>query len=292
MSLLAGLVLAQGIAGDHADHHIQFITVDTNVKLEVLDWGGSGRPVILLTGLGNDAHVYDEFAPKLTASYHVYGITRRGFGASSHPDSGYSADRLGDDVIAVIDSLKLSLPVLVGHSIGGEELSSVGSRHPEMVAGLIYLDAGYIYAYYADPEQLTRAEQAVRPQFEKDLRIRQKELEVKPAARPTAPTSPPPLSPAAQIIAGTQKYTDIPVPILAIYAAPHDVVPMGSDDPAERAAAELRDAVGAAAQAKAFETGVPTVHTVLLAHASHYVFRSNEEDVLREMNAFLMGLKH
>jgi non-heme chloroperoxidase len=52
----------------------------------------------LLTGLGNDAHVYDEFATKLTASYHVYGNTRRGFGASSHPDSDYSADRLGDDL--------------------------------------------------------------------------------------------------------------------------------------------------------------------------------------------------
>ena len=43
---------------------------------------------------------------------------------------------------------KLTRPVLVGHSIAGEELSSVGSRHPETVAGLIYLDAGYSYAYY------------------------------------------------------------------------------------------------------------------------------------------------
>lgn len=157
----------------------------------------------------------DDFAPKLTVSYHVYGITRRGFGASSHPDSGYSADRLGNDVIAVIDSLKLYRPVLVGHSIGGEELSSVGSRHPEKVAGLIYLDAGYRYAYYADAGQLARAEQAVLPQFEKELRVRQKELEGKPAAGQTAPTSPPPLSPVAQaIMAGAQKYTTIQCPFL------------------------------------------------------------------------------
>ena len=218
--MLASPGFAQGIAGDQADHHIQFITVDTNVKLEVLDWGGSGQPVILLTGLGNNAHVYDEFAPKLTASHHVYGITRRGFGASSHPDSGYSADRLGDDVIAVIDSLKLNQPVLVGHSVAGEELSSVGSRHPEKVSGLIYLDAGYRYAYYADAEQLARAEQAVLPQLEEELHVHQKDLEPKPAARQAAP---PLLSSAAQaIIAGVQKYTNIPVPILAIYAAPHD----------------------------------------------------------------------
>ena len=116
---------------DPSPHTVQFVTVDDNVKLEVLDWGGSGRPLVLLAGLGNTAHVFDDFAPKLTSEYHVYGITRRGYGASSAPASGYSADRLGDDVLAVLDDLKLDRPVLVGHSIAGEELSSVGSRHPE-----------------------------------------------------------------------------------------------------------------------------------------------------------------
>jgi non-heme chloroperoxidase len=122
--------------------------MDDGVKLEVLDWGGSGRPLILLAALENTAHVYDTFAPKLTSAYHVYGITRRGHGASGAPAFGYSADRLGDDVLAVIEALKLSGPVLVGNGIAGEELSSVGTRHPEKVAGLIYLEAGYAYAYY------------------------------------------------------------------------------------------------------------------------------------------------
>src|SRR5205823_13648778 len=97
--------------------------------------------------LGNTAHIFDKFAPKLIDQYHVYGITRRGFGSSSSPASGYSADRLADDVLAVLDSLKLSRPVLAGHSIAGEELSSIGSRHPEKVAGLVYLDAAYGYAF-------------------------------------------------------------------------------------------------------------------------------------------------
>ena len=73
----------------------------------------------------------------------VYGITRRGYGASSGPESGCERDCSGDDVLAVIDALKLNRPVLAGHSIAGEELSSVGSRHPEKVSGLIYLEAGY-----------------------------------------------------------------------------------------------------------------------------------------------------
>src|ERR1700675_4120815 len=133
---------------DPSSHTTQFVTVDDNVKLEVLDWGGSGRPLVLLAGLGNTAHVFDEFAPKLTSEFRVYGITRRGFGASSAPASGYSADRLGDDVLAVLDSLKLDRAVLVGQSIAGEELSSVATRYPERIAGVIYLDAAYAYAYY------------------------------------------------------------------------------------------------------------------------------------------------
>ena len=68
-------MLLGGIAGDSwqtdpAAHSVQFITVDKNVKLEVLDWGGSGRPLVLLTGMGNNAHVYDKFAPKLTGTNH------------------------------------------------------------------------------------------------------------------------------------------------------------------------------------------------------------------------------
>lgn len=303
---------------DPTPHTVQFVTVDKDVKLEVLDWGGSGRPVVLLTGLGNNAHVYDKFAPKLTGAYHLYGITRRGFGASSNPASGYSADRLGDDVLAVLDSLKLNRPVLVGHSIGGEELSSVGSRHPEKVAGLVYLDAGYGYAYYDRSrgdlnidlielhkklEQLQPGKrqqtpvpliqellETILPGFERDLREEQKLLQAMPAAMLAAQASAPVPAAAQAIMAGAQKYANIPVPILAIYAVPHDLGPAVGNDPAARAAFEAHDEARTGAQAKAFESGVPSARVVRLPHANHYVFQSNEADVLREMTAFIGGL--
>ena len=55
---------------DRSPHTVQFVNIDENVKLEVLDWGGSGRPIVLLAGLRNTAHIFDDFAPKLTAQYH------------------------------------------------------------------------------------------------------------------------------------------------------------------------------------------------------------------------------
>jgi non-heme chloroperoxidase len=133
---------------DLSPHSVQFITVDKDVRLEVLDWGGAGQPVVLLAGLGDTAHIFDNFAPKLTAQYHVYGITRRGFGVSSCPTTGYNADRLADDVIAVLDALKITRPVVAGHSFAGEELSSIAMRYPQQVAGLIYLDAAHEYAFW------------------------------------------------------------------------------------------------------------------------------------------------
>jgi len=248
---------------DPARHSVQFVTIDPDVKLEVLDWGGptSGRAVVLLTGLGNTAHVFDVIAPKLTERYHVFGITRRGFGASSVPASGYGADRLGDDVLAVIETLTLNKPVLAGHSLGGEEMSSIGSRHPEKVAGLIYLDAGYSYAFYASG------------------------IDPFPPPPPNAPTQPV----IRDIMAGMQRYTKIPVPVLAVYALPHDPGPAATA--AMRTQMEQDDAK-AEAQAKAFESGVPTAHVVRIPRANHYVFLSNEADVLREMDAFIGGLKN
>ena len=121
----AALVLmCGGVAAvqDVTKHAIQFVTVEPDIKLEVIDWGGpataNARTLVLLAGLGDTAHRFDPLAVQLTARYRVVGVTRRGFGVSSAPDTGYGADRLGDDVLAVMESLKLSRPILVGHSLG------------------------------------------------------------------------------------------------------------------------------------------------------------------------------
>ena len=126
----------------------QFVAVAPDVKLEVLDWGGSGQNIVLLAGGGNTAHVYASFAPKLAQHFHVYGITRRGSGASSAPPSGYTARQFGEDVVAVLDGLRITDPVLVGHSIAGEEMSAVSKYHPGRVSALVYLDAGGPFALY------------------------------------------------------------------------------------------------------------------------------------------------
>ena len=304
---------------DPSPHQIRFVTVDKDLRLEVLDWGGSGKPIVLLAGLGNTAHVFDDFALKLTSEHHVYGITRRGFGASEYSGSEYGADRLGDDVLAVLDALKLDKPVLAGHSLGGEELSSIATRHPDRVAGLIYLDAGYWYAFdngkvparadyqYGRPPQPPAPTDADHASFSAykqwSARINgfsypdaelHSGLEFSPDGRVLKRRSPP--AGAAGIASGMKKYPSISVRALAIFASPHDLgawIKTSADPAVQKTAAELSVKEGQVSEraAGAFEEGVPTAHVVRLRGANHYVFLSNESDVLREMRAFLKDVQ-
>ena len=119
----------------------RFIPVGNSLKVEVLDWGGKGKALLLLTGLGNTAHVFQDFAPRFTDQFHVYAMTRRGFGQSSHPATGYDVTTLARDILIVINSLQIDKVILVGHSIGGEEISKFASSYPNRVEKVVYLDA-------------------------------------------------------------------------------------------------------------------------------------------------------
>lgn len=127
---------------DPAPHRAFGVNVAPGVRLHVLDFGGTGMPLVFLSGIGNNAHVFDDFGQRFTRESRVVAITRRGFGESSHPDGGYDQATLAADVIAVLDSMGIRKAVLAGHSIGGYELTHIGANYPDRVIGLIYLDAG------------------------------------------------------------------------------------------------------------------------------------------------------
>jgi non-heme chloroperoxidase len=119
------------------------IAVAPGVLLEVLDWGGVGEPLVFLAGLGNTAHVFEDFAPAFANAHRVVAITRRGFGASSQPEGGYDIETRVADLRAILDSLGFSRASLVGHSIAGGELTAFAARYPARVHRLVYLDAAY-----------------------------------------------------------------------------------------------------------------------------------------------------
>lgn len=125
---------------DSSEHTVRFVTVAPGVQVEVLDWGGTGEPLVLLTGLGDNAHVYDNFAYQFTDRFRVIGITRRGFGRSSQPASGYDLDTRAQDDIAVLDALGIKRANFVGHSIAGTEMFKLGVAYPDRVKKIVTID--------------------------------------------------------------------------------------------------------------------------------------------------------
>lgn len=308
---------------DPSKHSVQFVTVQDGVRLEVLDWGGSGRPVVLLAGYLT-AHAYDDFAPKLATTCHVYGITRRGYGASSRPDSGYTAQASADDVLKVLDALKLNaLPVLVGHSFGGQDLSALGAQHSERIAGLVYLNsaddptlglADYGGAKPPDgkklPEAMREPPAADRRSFQayRDSQLRthgvafpESELRQLYAANPDGTVGEYLGSQTVRdaIFKGSRKpdYARIRVPVLAFYALPptleEQIRQYKPKDAEETAAMKQKYAFDLAVLNKYmgdFKSALPRARVIDLPGANFYIFLSNETDILPELRAFVAGL--
>ena len=311
---------------DSSKHTLQFVTVEEAVQLEVLDWGGTGRAVVLLPGLGWTAHVFDDFAPKLTDSFHVYGITRRGYGASSKPASGYSEQRLAEDDLKVFDALRLVAPIVVGHSIAGNELSVLGIHHYDRIGGLIYLDAlndgsddytDYDALCSKLPEVMQKAPQPSPSDLKsfsayREWRVRangiaipESEFHNQRAQNPDGSVrdyKAPEFVPKA-ITTGNWKhdYSQIRVPVLAfvVYDTP-DGTPQEQiqkyhvTDAGERTIVEAvyGTYIGMARiRIDRIKQAAGGAQVVEMWGAHHFVFLSNEADVLRHMRTFVASLR-
>ena len=301
-----------------------YVRVEPGVRIEVKDWGGSGRPVVLIAGLGGSLEAFSQFAPRLTSKYHVYALTRRGYGDSSHPPpigANYDADRLGDDVISVLDQLRLQHPVLIGHSFGGEELSSVCSRFPDRVAGLVYLDAANRYAFSpehrgdfridtlevrrqlnASLDAISPAEQRAAiarlqtmiPQLSADLQEQQKvwatapDMQEEAYAKERREVATPEGQIEKAALDGERRYISLNCPVLAIFALPHD---HGLPPGPKRDSVDAWDMQTFGPLADSFEAGVPSARVVRIPHAKHAVYDSNPGQVIQEIDRFIDQLK-
>jgi pimeloyl-ACP methyl ester carboxylesterase len=131
-----------------ASPHRQGFVVANGVRLQYLDWGGEGAALILISGLGENPHVFDDLAPAFADRYHVIAYARRGHDLSE-AQAPYDTATLTEDLRALMDALQIGKANLVGWSLGGNEISTMAAKYPTRVLSLIYLDAAYDWS---DPE--------------------------------------------------------------------------------------------------------------------------------------------
>jgi non-heme chloroperoxidase len=295
---------------DPARHKAGFVDVQRNVRLHYLDYGGTGPSLVLIPGLGNTAHAFDDFAPAFTDKYHVVAITRRGFGESSHPEHGYDTPRLVEDLRTAIAKLDLGTVILIGHSIAGEEMNRFAARYPNEVSKLVYLDAAYdriafdsllTEAFPVTPDIPSRpgptardtanAEAYVRYVHatrgvkipESDIRTRFRydgwEEEITTAYRSIGAERPP--------------YRAIKAPALAIYAVTDSVSQLEpwqrTDREHARGLKELVDGVETAAKKirHQFKTQVAKGEVLEIHGGHHWIFVSHRDQVIAATRKFL-----
>lgn len=281
-----------------------FVRVADDVTLSYRDWGGEGPPIVLFTGLGNTAAIFDDLAPRLTNEHRVIGLTRRGFGNSTVTETGYDvATRVADD-LAALQALGVGRALLVGHSIAGDELTGIVRARPELVAGLVYLDAAFdrtdkgadaafdkVEKLLPPPTEVVRLSGADAQVVDGELKFRnlaaaQRLMELAPGAPGPAPASelraqlvitPDGLefidasNPTSAIKAESDQvkadYRGIAVPVTALYADWGD--PAAAFPITALAGADLRDGLRASAAefaAWAHRAGIDQVRA-LIPHA-------------------------
>lgn len=106
--------------------------------------GGSKPPLILLHGLTANGACWSALAHAMEGDYDVIMPDARGHGKSSVPDYGYRYEDHANDVVGLIEALRLSPPILIGHSMGGMIAAVVASRKSQLLRRLILADPTFL----------------------------------------------------------------------------------------------------------------------------------------------------
>jgi 3-oxoadipate enol-lactonase len=114
------------------------ITVDDGCIIHTELEGPESAPVLMLSNsLGTTLHMWDEQVAPLTRHFRLLRYDRRGHGKSSVPKGPYSMERLGRDVLRVLDALKIQTINWCGLSMGGMVGQWLGANAPDRVEKLV-----------------------------------------------------------------------------------------------------------------------------------------------------------
>jgi pimeloyl-ACP methyl ester carboxylesterase len=138
----------------------EFITLRSGVRLHYLDWGGSGRALILLHGLASSCRIWDFMAPIVSEHFRTFAVDQRGHGLSDQPGS-YTFNDVTGDLSAFIEALGLERPVIAGHSWGAGVALRFAADYPQTPVAIALIDGGFVER--SSSQSWEQAEAMMRP---------------------------------------------------------------------------------------------------------------------------------
>jgi 3-oxoadipate enol-lactonase len=124
------------------------IKVDDGTTIHAEIEGPERAPVLMLSNsLGTDLHMWDEQVAPFTRHFRLLRYDRRGHGKSGVPKGPYTMERLGRDVLGVLDALGIETINWCGLSMGGMVGMWLGANAADRIDRLILSNTS---AYFAD----------------------------------------------------------------------------------------------------------------------------------------------
>jgi 3-oxoadipate enol-lactonase len=124
-------------------------TTDDGVNLAYrLDGPDDAPGIVLSHALGADHHMWDALTAALAGEYRVIRYDARGHGASDAPDEDYSIERLGMDVVGLLDAVGQTRAAYCGLSLGGMVGQWLGARAGGRLTRLVLANT----SAYAGPD--------------------------------------------------------------------------------------------------------------------------------------------
>jgi 3-oxoadipate enol-lactonase len=119
-----------------------FARINSNVHHYVLS-GAKGKAALMFANsLGSDLHIWDAVVDLLSEDFRIVCYDKRGHGLSEAPAPPYTINDLSQDVLGLLDALKIDQAVVCGISVGGLIAQALALSHPERVRGLVLADTG------------------------------------------------------------------------------------------------------------------------------------------------------
>jgi pimeloyl-ACP methyl ester carboxylesterase len=110
------------------------------LRIHFRDWGDAALPpLIVVHGLRDHSHSFDDLARGLVDRFHVLALDLRGHG-DSETTPYYAFGHFVLDLHNLVRALRLSRPVLVGHSMGGEVLARLAGAFPDVPSRVVLIE--------------------------------------------------------------------------------------------------------------------------------------------------------
>jgi len=121
------------------------------VELAFGYWPGRGAPVVGIHGLTASYLSFVGIAERLAGRRPLFAIDLRGRGDSDKPEGPFGMTQHARDVAAAMRALGLGPSIVSGHSMGAFVATALAVEAPDLVAGLVLIDGGYVPNLSAGP---------------------------------------------------------------------------------------------------------------------------------------------